>query len=55
VILAALVGWVLERCAGIEHAALPAVLLGMLVAVLVPARAACALPPRAPSPNEDRE
>lgn len=42
-VLAALVGWMLERFAGIAGAVLPAVLLGMFVAMLVPAKAVCAV------------
>lgn len=41
-VLAALVGWSLQRFAGLDGALLPAVLVGMLLAPLVPARA-CAL------------
>ena len=44
-ICAGLIGWSL-RFAGIEHATLPAVLIGMLVALFVPARGACAVPKR---------
>jgi hypothetical protein len=45
VILAALIGWSL-RFAGFEHAILPAVLIGLLVAPFVPVRGACAVPDR---------
>lgn len=45
-ILAALVGWSLQRFAGLDGALLPAVLAGMLLAPLVPARA-CAVRGRA--------
>jgi len=47
VILAALIGWLLQRFAGIEGAVLPAVLLGMFAALLVPAKGACPVRPRA--------
>ncbi|MFZ4499116.1 MAG: hypothetical protein ACOYMX_05370 [Burkholderiales bacterium] len=41
-ILAAAVGWALQAFAGLSQAILPAVLVGMFVAMLVPARGACA-------------
>ena len=40
-ILAAAVGWSLQQFAGLERAILPAVLVGMFVAMFVPARSAC--------------
>ena len=43
-ILAAAIGWSLRQFAGFEHAILPAVLIGMLVAPFVPARSACPVP-----------
>ena len=45
-ILAALVGWSLQHFAGYEHAILPAVLIGLLIAPFVPVRGACAAPER---------
>jgi hypothetical protein len=46
VVLAAAAGWALQRFAGIEHAVPVALLLGLVVAALVPARASCSLPDR---------
>jgi len=46
VILAAVIGWSLRQFAGFEHAILPAVLIGLLVAPFVPARGGCAVPER---------
>jgi len=51
VILAGLVGWSLQHFAGVAGAILPAVLLGMFVAMLVPARGACAV--RGPAVRAD--
>lgn len=45
-ILAALVGWLLQQFAGVTDAILPAVLIGMFVALLVPAKGACPVPGR---------
>lgn len=47
-VLAGVVGWSLQRFAGVDGAVLPAVLIGMVVALLVPAKGACAIPGRAP-------
>jgi hypothetical protein len=46
VILAGLVGWLLQQFAGVANAVLPAVLIGMFVALLVPAKGACPVPGR---------
>jgi hypothetical protein len=46
VVLAVVVGWSLERFAGVAGALLPALLIGMVLALLVPARGACPVPPR---------
>ena len=43
-VLAGLVGWSLQHFAGIAGAILPAVLIGMFVAMLVPAQGACPVP-----------
>jgi hypothetical protein len=51
VILAGLVGWSLQQFAGVDGAVLPAVLIGMFVAMLVPAKGACALPTRSVEPG----
>ena len=45
-ILAAAVGWALQRFGGIERAMVPAVLVGLVVALLVPVRGACAVRPQ---------
>ena len=41
-ILAATIGWALQAFAAVPQAILPAVLVGMFVAMLVPARGGCA-------------
>lgn len=43
-VLAGLVGWLLQQFAAVDGAVLPAVLIGMFVALLVPAKGACAVP-----------
>ena len=48
-ILAALIGWLLQRFGGVEGAVLPAVLVGMFAALLVPAKGACAVRPGTPN------
>ena len=52
-VLAFALGYALQRFAGMRDAAVFGLLLGMLVAPLVPSRAACRLPPRRPDePHE---
>jgi len=57
VVLAVAIGWSLQQFAGIERAILPAILIGMFVAVFVPARSACPVrsvpPPATSSPPRD--
>ena len=47
-VLAALVGWLLQQFAGLREALLPAILVGFLVANFVPVAGACPVPPRPP-------
>lgn len=47
-ILATLLGFALERFAGIANALPSGLLLGMFAALLLPTQAACALPKRRP-------
>lgn len=53
-IAALLVGWLLQRFAGATDGAMWGLLAGFVVALFVPAQAACALPKR-PSPSTPPE
>lgn len=47
-ILAVLVGWSLQRFAGVDGAVLPALLIGMFAALFVPVKGSCAIRPGTP-------
>lgn len=50
-ILAGVVGWSLQQFADVAHAIVPALLIGMVVALFVPAKGACAVPARPVEPQ----
>lgn len=49
-VLAVLVGWLLQQFAGLREAMLPAIVIGFVVASFVPVAGACPVPRRPPQP-----